>query len=214
MSLAGALMAVIWTGVTLYAVLGGADFGGGILHLLASGDAAEREREAITDAMGPVWEANHVWLIFVLTGLLSAFPRAFGALGTAVFLPGTLALVAIVVRGAALALCSPIAGRPGARVSAQRLFGAASVAAPFLLGVIAGELARRGAARTGQPVHWLGPLQLVVGALAAVLCVAVAAVFLTVEAARAGKAELAAGFRRRGLQATAAAGVLALAGLA
>src|SRR3954447_21767194 len=97
------LIAVVWVGLTLYAVLGGADFGAGILHLTARGVGAERQRSVIATAMGPVWEANHVWLIFAITGLFSAFPPAFSALGTVAFVPGTLALVAIVVRGAAFA---------------------------------------------------------------------------------------------------------------
>src|SRR4029077_769954 len=96
------LIAVVWAGLTLYAILGGADFGAGVLHVLAPG-RGRRRRQAITGAMGPVWEANHVWLVFFLTGLLTLFPGAFSALGAAVLVPGTLALLGIVVRGAAFA---------------------------------------------------------------------------------------------------------------
>ena len=144
MTLATVLILVIWGGVTAYAVLGGADFGAGVLHLCcstASADAAARL--AITSAIGPVWEANHVWLIFVLTGLLTAFPDAFAGLGSAALAPAALALAAIVVRGAALACDGQLgvadrAGRP-----VRLAFGAASVAAPLLLGALAGGLARQ-----------------------------------------------------------------------
>jgi cytochrome bd ubiquinol oxidase subunit II len=203
--MAVALIAIVWAAFTIYAVLGGADFGAGILHLLARGPDQARQREAIATAIGPVWEANHVWLIFALTGLFSAFPPAFGALGTAAFVPGTLALVAIVVRGAAFAFASqaPV-------VLFGRLFGLASVAAPFLLGTIAGGLARGGSG----PGFWLGPFQLVVGALAVAMCAALAASFLTVEARRLRDRPMAATFRRHALRAAAAVAALAVMALA
>jgi cytochrome d ubiquinol oxidase subunit II len=213
MSLATVLIAVVWTGVTLYALLGGADFGAGVLHLLARGNLGAAERRAIAASMGPVWEANHVWLIFVVTAFFSAFPRAFGALGTAVFLPATLAVVAIVVRGCAFAFAGQIEGRPDVTAATQRMFSAASVAAPFLFGTVAGGLALQ-RAPVGELGFWIGPFQLIVGALAVVLCVALAAVFLAVEMTRAGEAELAASFGRRGLWATTAAGAIALVALA
>jgi cytochrome d ubiquinol oxidase subunit II len=213
MSLATVLIVVVWTGVTLYALLGGADFGAGILHLLARGSTATAERRAIATAMGPVWEANHVWLIFVVTAFFSAFPRAFGALGTIAFLPATLAVVAIVVRGCAFAFAGQIEGRPDVTGRTQRLFGAASVAAPFLFGTVAGGLALQ-RSHVGELGFWIGPFQLVVGALAVALCAALAAIFLAVEMTRAGEAQLAASFGRRGLWATTAAGVLALVALA
>jgi cytochrome d ubiquinol oxidase subunit II len=104
MTLANVLIVVIWAGVTAYAVLGGADFGAGVLHLCCSTNLDGRRRQiAITTAIGPVWEANHVWLIFVLTGLLTAFPDVFAGLGSAALAPAALALTAIVIRGAALA---------------------------------------------------------------------------------------------------------------
>src|SRR6202012_4451467 len=87
------LMGVLWGGLTIYAVMGGADFGSGVLALRAS----VRRRETVVDAMNPIWEANHVWLIFFITGMLTLFPGAFAALGTAVFAPATLALFGIVI---------------------------------------------------------------------------------------------------------------------
>jgi cytochrome bd ubiquinol oxidase subunit II len=213
MSLATLLIAVVWTGVTLYAVLGGADFGAGILQLMAHGSTAAAERQAISTSMGPVWEANHVWLIFVVTAMFSAFPRAFSALGTVAFLPATLALIAIVVRGCAFAFAGQIDGRPDLTATTQHMFGAASVAAPFLFGTVAGGLALQ-RAHVGELGFWIGPFQLVVGSLAVALCAALAAIFLAVEMTRAGEAELAASFARRGLWATAAASALALVALA
>src|SRR5438552_8520664 len=86
-----------------YALLAGADFGGGVWDMLARGPRAADQRRAVAAAMGPVWEANHVWLIFMITGLFTAFPSAFAALATALYVPFTIALVGIVLRGAAFA---------------------------------------------------------------------------------------------------------------
>jgi cytochrome bd ubiquinol oxidase subunit II len=206
------LIAIVWAGVTTYALLGGADFGAGVLHLLSRGPGAERQRQAITTTIGPVWEANHVWLIFSITGLFSAFPRAFDTLGTLAFEPATLALIAIVVRGAALAFAGHGKADPSARVLFQRLFGLASVAAPFFFGTIAGGLARgRSAGGLGL---WIGPFQLVVGALALAICTALAASYMAVESHREGDRKLVASFRRSaslGVTAVTALALLALA---
>src|ERR671918_1010553 len=88
-------------GTVTYAVLGGADFGGGVWDLFASGPRREEQRDAIAHAMGPVWEANHVWLIFVIVILFSAFPLAFEALSIALYIPFHLVLLGIILRGAA-----------------------------------------------------------------------------------------------------------------
>jgi|SRR6185312_12449081 len=130
MTLADVLIAVIWSGLTAYAVLGGADFGAGVLHLISPTHLAGRRRqESIRAAIGPAWEANHVWLIFVLTGLLTVFPDAFAALGSAVLAPASLALVAIVVRGAALAFGGQLTIADRAQRPVRLAFGLASVAA-------------------------------------------------------------------------------------
>jgi cytochrome d ubiquinol oxidase subunit II len=161
MSLPSLLALLLGLALTAYALLAGADFGAGILDLLA-GRRAE-ERAAIETTIGPLWEANHVWLIFAITILFSAFPTAFSALGTALLAPLAVALLAIVLRGAALGLRSGVgpgplgvgAGTPGvgARSSGvgagtdphlrlSRLFGAASTIAPFAFGLVAGGLAQ------------------------------------------------------------------------
>jgi cytochrome bd ubiquinol oxidase subunit II len=212
MSLADVLIGVVWLGVTAYAVLGGADFGAGVLHLLAPpGLAGRRRRRAVTTAMGPVWEANHVWLIFVLTGLFTAFPPAFSALGSALLVPATLALLGIVVRGAALAFAAQLTAADRVRRPLQIAFGVASAGTPLLFGAIAGGLARQrlvvenGTVRAGGGLAlWVGPFQLVVGLLAVAACIALAATFLTVETG---------GFRRAATMATAATAGLASAAL-
>ncbi|HYL45041.1 MAG TPA: cytochrome d ubiquinol oxidase subunit II, partial [Ktedonobacteraceae bacterium] len=99
MNLAYMVLAVLGFSLIAYAVLGGADFGGGIWDFLAFGSQAERQRRLVGQALGPVWEANHVWLIFLIVGLFTAFPTAFSVLSTALFLPFTLALIGIVLRG-------------------------------------------------------------------------------------------------------------------
>src|SRR5712671_7720440 len=103
MSTAEVIAGILWLALTAYAVLAGADFGGGVWDLFASGPRAHEQRNAVAEAMGPVWEANHVWLIFLITGLFTAFPVTFGVLGLALFLPFTIAMVGIVFRGAAFA---------------------------------------------------------------------------------------------------------------
>jgi cytochrome d ubiquinol oxidase subunit II len=164
----------------------------------------------IAKAMAPVWEANHVWLIFALTALAAAFPPAWAALGTIAFLPASLALIAVVVRGASLAFAGQLEPRSRGARRLRRLFGSASVAAPLLFGMIAGGLAR---GRVAAPfAFWFGPFQLLVGMLAVALCTALAASFLAVEAQRAGERGVERAFRTRGLYAIGAAA--ALAGLA
>jgi cytochrome bd ubiquinol oxidase subunit II len=222
MTLPGVLIAVLWAALTVYAVLGGADFGAGVLHVLApAGRRGRRRRQAIAAAMGPVWEANHVWLVFFLTGLLTLFPGAFSALGAAVLVPGTLVLLGLVVRGAALAFAGQLTGFDRARRPLHAAFGVASAATPLVLGATAAGLARQRLVVDGTTVRsgggaalWLGPFQVEVGLLAVAACAALAAAFLTVEMGRAGDDGLAAAFRGAAAWATAAMALLAFGGLA
>ena len=213
MSQAALLALVLGGSLTAYALLAGADFGAGILDLLAG--ACADERAAIARTIGPVWEANHVWLIFSITILFSAFPVAFSALGTALLAPLTAALLAIVVRGAALGLRSSQDPRARTRTVLSGLFGVASVVAPFAFGLIAGGLAQAAASPRagGGSIPWTGPVALVAGLLALCLCTALAAGLMTIRMARAGESGLAERFRRRGLQAGAGLTLLAAAGL-
>src|SRR5258707_5889604 len=133
MSSAELIAGILWLALTAYAVLAGADFGGGVWDLFAGGPRAAGQRHAVAEAMGPVWEANHVWLIFMITGLFTAFPSAFGVLALALYLPFTVALAGIVFRGAALAFRAhgSEAGAPPSPWGIR--FGVASVVTPVLL---------------------------------------------------------------------------------
>ncbi len=142
MSRADLAAAILWTGATLYALFGGADFGGGFWDLLAGFDerkgAAPRAR--IQRSLTPVWEANHVWLIFILVVLWTAFPEAFGAIMTTLYVPIALAAVGIVLRGAGFAFRKSVQ-----RLSYRRAMGAAfalsSVVTPFFMGTVVGAIA-------------------------------------------------------------------------
>src|ERR1700751_5965655 len=132
MSLPAIIALALGLSLTAYAVLAGADFGAGALDLLAGKRSSDHE--AIAATIGPVWEANHVWLIFSITILFSAFPTAFSALGTALLAPFTVALLAIVLRSAALGLRVTAGIDARGQLLLSRLFGAASLVAAFAFG--------------------------------------------------------------------------------
>jgi len=217
---AGIVLAVI----TAYAVLGGADYGGGVLDLFARGSRAKGQRSAIAKSMGPVWEANHVWLIFAIVGLFTAFPPAFQGLAVAMYVPLMLALVGIVARGVAFAFRGYVETQTVSYNRFSRVFGIASVITPFLFGAVAGGLA---GAEAGDIVYsadgqvdaegglalWTEPFALLVGALALNICAYLAATFMTVDMRGLGELELAEDFRKRALIAGAIAGVASLAGI-
>jgi cytochrome bd ubiquinol oxidase subunit II len=197
--------------------LAGADFGAGALDLLAGKTSSDRE--AIVATIGPVWEANHVWLIFSITILFSAFPAAFSALGTGLLAPFTVALLAIVLRSTALGLRS----NPGAQARSQlmlgRLFGSASVVAPFAFGTVAGGLAVASVHSPplghGAPaIPWTGLFALLVGALAVALCLHLAATFVSLNLHRSGEDLIIERFRRRALFAGLCVLTLSVAALA
>jgi cytochrome bd ubiquinol oxidase subunit II len=219
MSLEATILGIVWVGLTLYVLLGGADFGGGVWDLLASGERARQQRDLISAAIGPVWEANHVWLIFVLTGLLSAFPAVFADLSVALYLPFSLALIGIVLRGSAFAFRSH--GQPDStwQRSWTRVFGIASLVTPFVLGAAAASIASGrirvvdGEVRAGLVSSWTSVLSLFGGLFAVTICAYLAATYLTVEAIQRGEEELQRDFRGRALVAGVVAGALAAAGL-
>ena len=192
-----------------YGVFGGADFGGGIWDAFATGPRRLAQRDAIAAAMGPVWEANHVWLIFVIVLLFSAFPSAYAALSIGLFVPFHLVLLGIILRGAAFVFraYSPQSARslePGRQ--ARRwgvIFGVASVITPVLLGMCLGAVSAGGfhvSAATGEVrldgLPWLTPLALALGAFALATCAYTAAVFLALET---DDGPLRDDFRRRAL---------------
>jgi len=213
--LAAALMLV---GLTAYVVLGGADFGAGFWDLTAGG--AERGapvRAMIKRAMAPVWEANHVWLIFVLVVMWTAFPKAFGSLSSTLAIPLFLAALGIVLRGGAFALKGEAATIAEARALGAT-FALSSVTVPFFLGASAGAVAAGevpvGNAAGDEWGSWTGALPLFVGVLAVVLGAHLAAVFLGADSQRAGRPELVRAFRARALGSGLVAGALAIGGLA
>ncbi|UJA20496.1 cytochrome d ubiquinol oxidase subunit II [Thermoleophilia bacterium SCSIO 60948] len=209
-------VAVLLLGIVLYAVLGGADFGAGFWDLTAGGaERGSRIRGMVKAAMGPVWEANHVWLIFVLVVFWTAFPIAFGATMQTLYIPLFLAAVGIIFRGTAFA----VRGQ-AATISEARLIGAAfalaSVLIPFFLGATIGGVAS-GRVPVGEPgdpfTSWANPTGILAGVLAVVVGAYVAAVFLSGDSVRAGERDLADSFRRRALGAASVAGVISVGGL-
>jgi cytochrome d ubiquinol oxidase subunit II len=213
-SLPALIAILLGLSLTAYALFAGADFGAGILDLLAGSRNAERS--AIAATIGPVWEANHVWLIFSITLLFSAFPAAFSALGTALLAPLTIALLAIVLRSVALGLRASPGTTARARAMLSRLFGVASLIAPFTFGAVAGALAAVSSSDHLGPallphVPWTGVFALVTGALAAALCAQLAASFVALGMVRSGQEQLAGRFRVRGLQSGACVAFLSLA---
>src|SRR6478735_11476632 len=150
-TLAALAAALAWVALIAYAVLGGADFGGGVWDLLARGRTAERQRAVIAHGMGPVWESNNVWLIFVLVVTWTAFPTVYAGISTALFIPITLVVIGIVLRGAAFSFRSNYGREVGSGARWGYVFSIASTITPFLFGAIAGALASGGIRFTGQP---------------------------------------------------------------
>ncbi len=207
---------ILLAGLTLYAALGGADFGGGLWDLLAGADQRGRApRQLIDDTITPVWEANHVWLIFVLVIFWTAFPPAFAAVMTAAALPLWLAAFGIVLRGAGFAFRKEVE-----TLHWQRLFGAAfafsSLIVPFFMGTVIGAIASGRV--PANPAHtdlavWTGPTSLLIGALFVAVCAYLAAVYLTQEASRRGDDRLRRYFALRAAVAGTISGALSLATL-
>jgi cytochrome d ubiquinol oxidase subunit II len=210
-------MVFVLAGVVLYAVLAGADFGAGIWTMLSGpGKHGAELRDSAHHSMGPVWEANHVWLIFVLTVFWTAYPSAFGSIASTLAVPLFIAGLGIVTRGAAYALRS---GALGARerVLIDGLFAVSSVLAPFALGTMVGAIATGsvpyGNAAGAHFGSWLGATQILDGVIAVVTSAYLAAVYLAADCTRRGELDLARDFRLRALAAGPLAGVLAVAGL-
>jgi cytochrome bd ubiquinol oxidase subunit II len=208
-----ALAGVMGAALGLYFLFGGADFGGGVWDLVASGPRAAAQRRAIEAAIGPVWEANHVWLILVVVVLFTGFPTAFAAMSVALHVPLTLFLIGVVLRGSAFAFRGSHAASRDLERRLSLVFSMASTIAPVLLGMVVGALVsgrirvRDGIVESGFFAPWLAPFPIAIGALALTLCALLAATYLTVEVEDAALRE---DFRRRALAAGIAVGVLAL----
>jgi len=207
----------VLTGVVLYAVLAGADLGAGFWQLFAGrGRQGEEIREHAHHSMAPVWEANHVWLIFVLTVFWTAYPTAFGSIASTLAIPLFLAGIGIVFRGAAYAL------RVGASTPRElgvidTIFSLSSILTPFALGAMVGAIATGrvpvGNAAGDRFSSWLNATSILVGVLAVATSGYLAAVYLAADAARRDERGIERAFRARALGAGAVAGGLALAGI-
>jgi cytochrome d ubiquinol oxidase subunit II len=216
-SAADLVLVAMWLGLTAYALLGGADFGGGWWDLLAGGaEKGAPQRRLIEHSIGPVWEANHVWLIFVLVTLWTGFPRAFAAIMSTLYVPLTLAAFGVILRGSAFAFRKSVS-----EVSLKRLFGAtfatSSVLTPFFLGTVAGAVASGrvppGNARGDALTSWLNPTSILGGTMAVGVCAYLAAVYLCADARRDGEDGLAEVFRARAIVTGAVLGLVVLAGV-
>ncbi len=207
---------VLLVAITMYAVFGGADFGAGFWDLVAGGSRrGSRPREVIDHSIAPVWEANHVWLIFVFVVLWTCFPQAYASITLTMFVPLTLAALGVVLRGAGFAFRKAVF-----RTRDRRNFGAAfavsSVLVPYCLGAVVGGVASGrvpAGGVAGDPwSSWVNPTSIVIGLLAVCLCAYLAGFFLVVDAGRLSDATMVGYFRRRAAGAAVAAGVVTVVG--
>jgi cytochrome d ubiquinol oxidase subunit II len=217
MTVAEAVLALMFLGLTAYALFAGADFGAGIWDLLAGGTHGGRaRRDLIEHSLAPVWEANHVWLIFVLVVLWTGFPPGFAAIASTLYIPLTLAALGMIARGSAFAFRKTVPS-----LAVQRLFGAAfafsSFVTPYFLGAVVGGIASGrvppGIATGDVVTSWVNPTSALAGVLAIGTCAYLAAVLLCADARREGSDELAAHFRGRGLATAVLVGAVALGGV-
>jgi cytochrome bd ubiquinol oxidase subunit II len=209
---AEALWLALGAGVILYALTGGPDLGAGVWHLLARGPRKAAQREALLHAIAPIWEANHVWLIFVIVLMFAAFSRAFAAISIALHIPIALALLGIVFRGAAFAFHAYGIQTDRTRRRWSRVFSGSSIVAPILLGNIAGALGTgqirviNNHVSTGYLAGWTTPFAWLVGCFTLALFATLAAVYLCAEQE---EGLLQGDFRRRALGAEVVAGIFA-----
>ena len=211
-----AVAVVLLLAVVAYAVFGGADFGAGFWDLNAGGpQRGERPRDVIEHSIGPVWEANHVWLIFIFVILWTSFPEAYASITLTLFVPLTIAALGIVLRGASFAFRKAVVG-----MRYRRAFGAAfavsSVLVPYCMGAIAGGIASGrvpAGGQAGDPVQsWINPTSVLGGVLAVAAAAYLAAVYLVWDARRLDE-EMAEYFRRRAVAAAAGVGVIGFVGI-
>ena len=214
------LLIVMLTALTFYALLGGSDFGAGVWEFTTALQSTKRERQHIYSAIGPVWEANHVWLIFVLMILMNGFPLAYASLSRALWLPLLLALCGIVFRGASYAFRSFSRGPEHERTMWEGVFAIASTATPMFLGASAGAIASgelaiaaNGEFSASYLTGWMSSLAVFTGFYAVGLCAYLAAVYLTREADRINDDELTKLWRQRSLSTGLWMGLLSFGGL-
>ena len=208
------IAAVMLASLILYALMGGADYGGGMWDLLASGARAPRQRHAIVDAMAPIWEANHVWLILVIVLLFTGFPRAFSAIMIALHIPITAMLICIVLRGSAFVFRKYDSTEDAVQRRWSTIFGIASFFTPFFQGLTLGALTTgdirfvQDHVTTGFFAGWLTPFALTCGLFALALFAFLAATYMTVDTQ--GQPDLRSDFRFRAIWAQIALILLAI----
>jgi len=208
-------MVLILAGLAAYAVLGGADFGAGLWELVSRGRGGAELREHTHHAMAPVWEANHVWLVFVLAICWTAYPTAFASMVSTLTIPLFIAGIGIILRGTSYALRS---GRPSRHEenALSVTFALSSILTPFALGACAGAIASGrvpvGNAAGDPWTSWLNPTSLLAGTLAVASAAHIAAVYLAGDARRNGMTELMRSFRKRALVSGALVGAIAITG--
>jgi cytochrome bd ubiquinol oxidase subunit II len=214
MSIAAA--AILWTGASFYAIFGGADFGGGFWDLIAgNAEKGERPRATIQRSLTPVWEANHVWLIFILVVLWTGFPGVFSAIFSTLYVPLILAVLGIVLRGSGFAFRKSVEGLAERR-AAGATFALSSVITPFFMGCVVGAIAAGNVPGHGSGdafSSWIAPLPIFIGVMFVATSAYLAAVFLVGDSRRAEDREMELYFEKRALAAGAVAGIFAAVGL-
>ncbi|MBN8865972.1 MAG: cytochrome d ubiquinol oxidase subunit II [Solirubrobacterales bacterium] len=212
MELADVPAILILVGIALYAVLAGADFGAPIWAITARGEVAERLKDSGHRSMAPVWEANHVWLIFVLVICWTAYPEVFGSIFSTLWIPLLLACLGIIMRAVGY-VAGGVSGRPVIRY----LAAVSSFLVPFALGCVIGAIVDGGVppgnAQGDILEAWTGPVPIAIGLILVASSAYLAAVYLAADAERRGETELAVAFRGRGLAAGVVAGLMAAIGL-
>jgi cytochrome d ubiquinol oxidase subunit II len=212
-----AVAVVLFFGVTAYAVFAGADFGAGFWDLVSGGaERGAKPRALVDHSIGPVWEANHVWLIFCFVVLWTGFSAAYSSITVTLFVPLTLAALGIVLRGSGFAF------RKSAFVTRQRrfygaIFATSSVLVPYCMGAVAGAIASGHVPAGGKAgdwwSSWVNPTSILGGVLAVAVCAYLASVYLVADARRLGQPDMVEYFRRRAIGAAIVAGLIAFVGI-
>jgi cytochrome bd ubiquinol oxidase subunit II len=212
-----AVAVVLLLAVVAYAIFGGADFGAGFWDLISGGpERGEHPRDVIERSIGPVWEANHVWLIFIFVILWTSFPEGYASITLTLFVPLTIAALGIVLRGASFAFRKSVESLRYRRIFGAG-FAASSVLVPYCMGAIAGGIASGrvpAGGQAGDPVQsWINPTSVLGGVLAVVAVAYLAAVYLVWDARRLGDADMADYFRKRAIVAAGIVGVIGVIGI-
>ena len=212
-----AVAVVLFFGVTAYSLFGGADFGAGFWDLVAGGaQRGERPRALIDHSIGPLWEANHVWLIFSLVVLWTGFSVAFASITLTLFVPLTFAALGIVLRGSSFAFHKAVLRTRGRRYFGT-VFALSSVVVPYCMGAVAGAIASGrvpSGGEAGDPwSSWINPTSIVGGLLAVAVCAYLSAVYIAWDSRRLDNPELTDYFRRRAIGASVVASIIAFVGI-